>query len=148
MRMPRVTWGIAQRLSVLLASFSVFAAILAGYYTFDSSRDRLQGRAERALMATTQVLARHMQAGFGTVARDTSFLASVAAQEPDRNRLAEIFRANLDFFARHAEVLFEHRFQQYRELDHFRYRYGKLDQWIEKRGGWIKRFAQFIRRRL
>lgn len=61
---------------------------------------------------------------------------------------AEIFRANLDFFARHAEVLFEHRFQQYRELDHFRYRYGKLDQWIEKRGGWIKRFAQFIRRRL
>ncbi|MBW8311774.1 MAG: glycosyltransferase [Rhizobium sp.] len=61
---------------------------------------------------------------------------------------AEIFRANLDFFARHAEVLFEHRFQQYRELDHFRYRYGKLDQWIEKRGGWIKRFAQFVRRRL
>ena len=31
MRMPRVTWGIAQRLGVLLASFSVFAAILAGY---------------------------------------------------------------------------------------------------------------------
>lgn len=61
---------------------------------------------------------------------------------------AEIFRANLDFFARHAEVLFEHRFQMYRDLDHFRYRYGKLDQWIEKRGGWIKRLAQFVRRRL
>ena len=80
MGMPRMTWGIALRLGVLLASFSVFAAILAGYYTFDSSRDRLQGRAERALMATTQVLARHMQAGFGTVARDTSFLAAVAAR--------------------------------------------------------------------
>ncbi|GDY38910.1 hypothetical protein ACINB_48020 [Acidovorax sp. NB1] len=95
MGLPRMTWSIALRLGALLASFSVFAAILAGYYTFDSSRDRLQGRAERALMATTQVLARHMQAGFGTVARDTSFLASVAAQEPDQARLAEIFRASL-----------------------------------------------------
>ena len=84
-------WSIALRLGALLASFSVFAAILAGYYTFDSSRSRLQGRAERALLATTQVLARHMQAGFGTVARDTSFLASVAGTEQDRDRLAEIF---------------------------------------------------------
>ena len=37
----RVKWGIALRLGVLLASFSVFAAILAGYYSFDSSRERL-----------------------------------------------------------------------------------------------------------
>ena len=88
-------WSIALRLGALLASFSVFAAILAGYYTFDSSRSRLQGRAERALLATTQVLARHMRAGFGTVARDTSFLASVAGTEQDRGRLAEIFKANL-----------------------------------------------------
>ena len=88
-------WSIALRLGALLASFSVCAAILAGYYTFDSSRSRLQGRAERALLATTQVLARHMQAGFGTVARDTSFLASVAGTEQDRDRLAEIFKANL-----------------------------------------------------
>ncbi len=106
MRMPRVTWGIAQRLGVLLASFSVFAAILAGYYTFDSSRDRLQGRAERALMATTHVLARHMQAGFGTVARDTSFLAAVAAQEPDQARLAEIFRASLAAHPSYLQIRF------------------------------------------
>ncbi len=106
MGMPRVTWGIALRLGVLLASFSVFAAILAGYYTFDSSRDRLQGRAERALMATTQVLARHMQAGFGTVARDTSFLAAVAAQEPDQGRLAEIFRASLAAHPSYLQIRF------------------------------------------
>ncbi|HNZ90885.1 MAG TPA: diguanylate cyclase [Acidovorax sp.] len=93
--MKPMKWSIALRLGALLASFSVFAAILAGYYTFDSSRSRLQGRAERALLATTQVLARHMQAGFGTVARDTSFLASVAGTEQDRDRLAEIFKANL-----------------------------------------------------
>ena len=93
--MKPMKWGIALRLGALLASFSVFAAILAGYYTFDSSRSRLQGRAERALLATTQVLARHMQAGFGAVARDTSFLASLAGAEQDRGRLAEIFKANL-----------------------------------------------------
>src|SRR3989344_2869268 len=73
----RMKWGIALRLGMLLASFSVFAAILAGYYTFDSSR------------------ARHMQAGFGTVARDTAFLASVAAIEQDKNVLADVFRASL-----------------------------------------------------
>lgn len=103
---PRMRWGIALRLGVLLASFSVFAAMLAGYYTFDSSRDRLQGRAERALMATTQVLARHMQAGFATVARDTSFLARVAAQEPDRDRLAGVFRASLVTHPAYLEIRF------------------------------------------
>ena len=93
--MARMKWSIALRLGALLASFSVFAAILAGYYTFDSSRERLQGRAERSLLATTQVLARHMQAGFGTVARDTAFLADAAAVEQDQGRLAELFKANL-----------------------------------------------------
>lgn len=103
---PRMRWGIALRLAVLLASFSVFAAILAGYYTFDSSRDRLQGRAERALMATTQVLALHMQAGFGTVARDTSFLAGVAAQEPELGRVAEVFRASLATHPAYLQIRF------------------------------------------
>jgi diguanylate cyclase (GGDEF)-like protein len=106
METPRMRWGIALRLAVLLASFSVFAAILAGYYTFDSSRDRLQGRAERALMATTQVLARHMQAGFGTVARDTSFLAGVAAQEPELGRVAEVFRASLATHPAYLQIRF------------------------------------------
>ncbi|WP_343734316.1 diguanylate cyclase [Acidovorax sp.] len=93
--MARFQWSIALKLGALLASFSVFAAILAGYYTFDSSRERLQGRAERSLLATTQVLARHMQTGFSTVARDTAFLADAAAVEQDQGRLADLFKANL-----------------------------------------------------
>lgn len=93
--MARMKWSIALKLGALLASFSVFAAILAGYYTFDSSRERLQGRAERSLLATTQVLARHMQTGFSTVARDTAFLADAAAVEQDQGRLADLFKANL-----------------------------------------------------
>ena len=102
----RMQWSIALRLGVLLASFSVFAAILAGYYTFDSSRERLQGRAERSLLATTQVLARHMQAGFGTVARDTAFLADAAAVEQDPGRLADLFKANLQAHPAYLQIRF------------------------------------------
>ena len=90
-----MTWSIALRLGALLASFSFFAAILAGYYPFDSSRERLQGRAERSLMATTHVLARHMQAGFGAAARDTAFLAQAAAVEEDLDHLTQIFQASV-----------------------------------------------------
>lgn len=97
-------WGIALRLGVLLASFSVFAAVLAGYYAFDSSRTRLQERAEQALLATTQVLARHMQAGFGTVARDTAFLASMASIEQDNSVLAELFRASLSHHPSYLQI--------------------------------------------
>ncbi|MBD9404423.1 diguanylate cyclase [Acidovorax sp. ACV02] len=99
-------WSIALRLGALLASFSVFAAVLAGYYTFDSSRERLQGRAERSLLATTQVLARHMQAGFGTVARDTAFLADAAAVEQDQGRLADLFKANLQAHPAYLQIRF------------------------------------------
>ncbi|WP_225580921.1 GGDEF domain-containing protein [Acidovorax sp. ACV02] len=104
--MARVKWSIALRLGALLASFSVFAAVLAGYYTFDSSRERLQGRAERSLLATTQVLARHMQAGFGTVARDTAFLADAAAVEQDQGRLADLFKANLQAHPAYLQIRF------------------------------------------
>lgn len=106
MKKIRLKWGIALRLGVLLASFSVFAAILAGYYTFDSSRARLQERAEQALLDTTQLLARHMQAGFGTVARDTAFLASVAAIEQDKNALADVFRASLVAHPNYLQIRF------------------------------------------
>jgi glycosyltransferase involved in cell wall biosynthesis len=43
---------------------------------------------------------------------------------------AEIFRANTDFFAAHAEYLFEHRFGLQEELTHLRGRYGKLDAFL------------------
>lgn len=56
---------------------------------------------------------------------------------------AEIFRSNADFFAKHAEYLFEHRFGLYRDIDHFRFRYGKLDGFLESRT-WLKSFARFI----
>ncbi|SDZ89190.1 MULTISPECIES: GGDEF domain-containing protein [Acidovorax] len=102
-------WGIASRLGWILASFSVLAAVLAGYYTYAAARDLLRERAERSLLATTQVLTRHLEAGFSAVARDATLLAAAAAvateprtaQPPhapsvrDRRLLAEVFKASL-----------------------------------------------------
>lgn len=101
-------WSIGFRLGFLLACFSVLAAVLAGYFTFVSGRDMLNDRAQRALLATTQILTQHMQAGFATVARDATMLAALAAETQaahaqatpalhihDREMLANVFKATL-----------------------------------------------------
>ena len=64
---------------------------------------------------------------------------------------AEIFRANQDFYAKHAEFLFEHRFGLYDELSYWRGRYGELDaflnrhQWLQKIAKRLKKVLFFIR---
>jgi hypothetical protein len=58
---------------------------------------------------------------------------------------AEIFRSNSEFFAKHAEFLFEHRFGLYRELDHYRYRYSTLDRFFESRS-WLRSTGRAIHR--
>ena len=101
-------WSIGFRLGVLLACFSVMAALLVGYFTFVTGREMLDARAQRSLLATTQILAQHMQAGFATVARDTTMLAALVAETQaaqaqatpavhthDRNMLANVFKATL-----------------------------------------------------
>lgn len=101
-------WSIGFRLGFLLAGFSVMAALLVGYFAFASGRGMLNDRAQRSLLATTQILAQHMQAGFATVARDTSMLAALAAETQaahpqgtpavrthDREMLANVFKATL-----------------------------------------------------
>lgn len=73
-------WTIGFRLGFLLACFSLGAALLVGYFTFAAGRDMLNERARSTLLATTQILTQHLQTGFGSVARDTSLLASLVAQ--------------------------------------------------------------------
>lgn len=58
---------------------------------------------------------------------------------------ADIFRANRDFYADHAEYLFEHRFGLYDQLNYWRGRYGEIDALLE-RHRWLFRFARGIRR--
>ena len=101
-------WTIGLRFGLLLAGFSIVAALLVGYFTFAAGRDLLNDRARSTLLATTQILAQHMQTGFSSVARDTAMLASLVAQTQDvsaqvdarvqaqdRDRLASAFKAML-----------------------------------------------------
>lgn len=56
---------------------------------------------------------------------------------------ADIFRANKDFFADNAEILFEHRFQLYDELNRYRRRYGRIERLLE-RHRWLKKIARAL----
>ena len=55
---------------------------------------------------------------------------------------AEIFRTNVGFYAKNAEVLFRHRFGLYDELALWRAKYGALDALLT-RNPWLKRIARF-----
>lgn len=57
---------------------------------------------------------------------------------------AEIFRANQDFYAKHAEFLFEHRFGLYDELSYWRGRYGGLDSFLS-RHSWCLKLARHMK---
>lgn len=73
----------------------------------------------------------------GHVSRTTGF-------QQDRSAIvstyADIFRANKDFYATHAEFLYEHRFGLYEELARYRARYGRIEQ-LFLRYPWLKRWA-------
>ncbi len=60
---------------------------------------------------------------------------------------AEIFRANQDFYAKHAEFLFEHRFGLYDELAYWRGRYGELDGFLKRRP-WLLKLAIWLKKAL
>lgn len=53
---------------------------------------------------------------------------------------ADIFRNNSAFYLKNAEVLFEHRFGLYEELNLYRARYGRIDAFFA-RHGWLRRIA-------
>lgn len=60
---------------------------------------------------------------------------------------AEIFRSNIGFYAEHADMLFEHRFGLYDELQYWRSRYSRLDTFLNSHPR-LLRFLCAIKRRL
>ena len=58
---------------------------------------------------------------------------------------AEIFRTNIDFFAKHANFIFEHRFDLNRDLSHWRLRYGRIEALLN-RYPWLLRVARRLGR--
>lgn len=67
--------------------------------------------------------------------RTTSFQGGRAAVV---ETYAEIFRSNIDFYATHAEFLFQHRFGLYDELGHWRTRYGRFDAFLNRHATLLK----------
>ncbi len=72
--------------------------------------------------------------------RTTGFMsdASVVAAT-----YAEIYRANSDFFANHAAIMFEHRLELYKELSHLRLRYRRVEGLLS-RHPWLMKFARWM----
>lgn len=98
-------YGIGFKLGLLLASFSLVAMGIVGYYSYASGRAALLAAAQRDLLMATQVLGRNFQANIDAVARDTLLLASLPASiliadgreneaaGDDKNRLTDVFTA-------------------------------------------------------
>ncbi|MDO9199306.1 GGDEF domain-containing protein [Rhodoferax sp.] len=85
-------FGIAFKLGLLLASFSLVAMGTVGYYAYASGRAALLTAAQRDLLTATQVLGRNFQASIDEVAGDALLLASLAAGN-DKKLLADTFTA-------------------------------------------------------
>lgn len=67
--------GIAFKLGLLLATFSLVAMTIVAYYSYSSSRATLLGAAQRDLLTATQVLGRNFQARIDEAAGDVLLLA-------------------------------------------------------------------------
>ncbi len=98
-------YGIGLKLGLLLASFSLVAMGIVGYYSYTSGRATLLAAAQRDLLTATQVLGRNFQANIDNVSRDALLLASLptsaaiaASRESvlashDKKRLSDTFTA-------------------------------------------------------
>ena len=78
--------------------------------------------------------------------RTTSFSADRSAMVAS---YAQIFRENIEFYARDAEYLFVHRFGLYDELARYRSRYGPLERMLQRRpwlGAIARRAARVLRK--
>jgi glycosyltransferase involved in cell wall biosynthesis len=63
------------------------------------------------------------------------------------NTYAEIYRSNSAFFSKHAHIMFEHRMDLYKELDHLRLRYRKIEALLARHPR-LLRIAKWLNRRL
>lgn len=100
-------FGIAFKLGCLMALFGMLPVGLAGYYTYNSSREMLLRAAERDLLTSVQVLGRNLHASLRNISLDAAVLTNGPqvhelgniedAQKRNvvQSNLAESFRAML-----------------------------------------------------
>lgn len=69
-------FGIAFKLGCLMALFGMLPVGLAGYYTYNSSREMLLRAAERDLLTSVQVLGRNLHASLRNISLDAAVLTN------------------------------------------------------------------------
>lgn len=79
-------FGIAFKLGCLMALFGMLPTGLAGYYTYNSSREMLLRAAERDLLTSVQVLGRNLHASLRNISLD----AAVLSNGPQVHELGDI----------------------------------------------------------
>lgn len=79
-------FGIAFKLGCLMALFGMLPVGLAGYYTYNSSREMLLRAAERDLLTSVQVLGRNLHASLRNISLD----AAVLTNGPQVHELGDI----------------------------------------------------------
>lgn len=79
-------FGIAFKLGCLMALFGMLPVGLAGYYTYNSSREMLLRAAERDLLTSVQVLGRNLHASLRNISLD----AAVMTNGPQVHELGHI----------------------------------------------------------
>lgn len=67
-------FGIAFKLGCLMALFGVIPTILAGYYSYNSSRELMLQAAERDLLTSAQVLGRNLNSSLRNISLDAAVL--------------------------------------------------------------------------
>lgn len=99
--------GIAFKLGCLMALFGVLPTVLAGYYSYNSSREMMLQAAERDLLTSAQVLGRNLNASLRNISLDAKVLTNgpqvhdldrlgdSAQRKTVQDNLAESFRAML-----------------------------------------------------
>lgn len=100
-------FGIALKLGCLMALFGILPTVLAGYYSYSSSRDILLEAAETDLLTSVQMLGRNLHGSLETISHNARVLANgpevrelAEASSPNvllhaQDNLAELFRAML-----------------------------------------------------
>ena len=92
-------FGIALKLGLLLATVSVLASGLTGFYAYQASRNLLIESAKAELLTSTHVLASRIAASRGEISRNLQMLSSHPAalagvrpaDAPQEDQLAGIF---------------------------------------------------------
>ncbi|MFV9615393.1 MAG: EAL domain-containing protein [Gammaproteobacteria bacterium] len=93
----QIKFGIGIKLGILLAVFGIFASVLTGYYTFNTTRNILSKKATQSMIASTQVLGQRFSIMGQKVADDARFFAqtSLVQKAADNGQGAELLRTTL-----------------------------------------------------